>query len=165
MANNYRKGAYDIRVDEVDLVGLLKVVQTVEKDLRTDINNDIRDAAQKCATVLAQDLMQASAFGPPQAALVASTIKVRRDRQPKVVIGGKKKVGRRGTGAGVLVWGSEHGSSGAPDRDGTIRNRFVKPRNMSGYWIKPTVDRFIDSKAYQEFYGAVTQILLRNGLI
>jgi hypothetical protein len=147
------RGQFGLYVDDVDVMKLYKAINNVEKELRADINGRLRDAAGESANDLAQDLRQASAFGPPQAALVAQTIKVRRDRIPKVAIGGSKRVGHRKTVAGKLLFGSERGG----------RN-FQRPSG-GNYWIKPTVDRFLDSSGYTRFYKAVVDILTSEGLL
>lgn len=63
---------------------------------------------------------------PPQAALVAGTIKPSYDG---VQLGGSTPVGKRGTPARELVYGAEHG--------GAVH--FGAPYNAGGYWIAPTV--------------------------
>lgn len=147
------RGSYGLFIDDRDVMSLLKRINSVEKELRADINSRIRNAAWATSDVLAQDLRQASAFGPPQASLVAQTIRVRRDRIPKVAIGGTKRVGHRRTKAGALLFGSERGGP-----------KFTRPPG-GNYWIKPTVDRFIESKAHRKFYEAITDILTTEGLL
>lgn len=147
------RGKFGLYIDDRDVMQLYKAINNVEKELRADINNRLRNAAGATSNALAQDLMQASAQGPPQAALVAQTIRVRRDRIPKVAIGGTKRVGHRKTKAGALLFGSERGG----------RN-FQRPSG-GNYWIKPTIDSFIDSDAHKAFYAAVVDILRDEGLL
>lgn len=167
MADNQTGGRFRYEVDDRDMMVLLKRVQGVEKELRKDINGRIRRAGKASAEVLVQDLRQAAAYGPPQAVAVSRSVRALSDRVPKVSIGGKRKrdATSRGTTAGMLLWGSERGSSGAPDIEGNVRNRFVKPHNASGYWIRPTVNRFIDTKAFKAYERAVLDILKAEGLL
>jgi len=147
------RGSYNLYIDEVDVMALLKRINNVEQELRKDINGRIRDAAVKTSEALAQDLRQGSAGGTPQAPLVAQTIRVRRDRIPKVAIGGRKRVGHRKTVAGKLLFGSERGGK-----------NFARPAG-GNYWIKPTVDAFIESNSQRAYFQALTEILRSEGLL
>lgn len=128
-------------------------VRGIRKDLRKEANSEIRVAAKSVAGELVAALQAAaSSSGVPVAARVASSAKVKSDRFPTVVIGGTKKVGRRGAPASALVWGSEHGG----------HNFAAGP--SSGYWITPTVERFADGRAIPEFTRAIEAIVHRYGL-
>lgn len=135
----------------------LAKLRGVEKDLRKEANAEIRVAAKRTAGELADELRRAAATsGVPVAPLVAAAITVKSDRFPTVVIGGNKKVGRRGARAAALVWGSEHGPRGDV-------NHFGVPPS-SGYWIAPTVARFEESHAVPAFKSAIAEIVARYGL-
>lgn len=168
MANNKTQGVYTYDVDEVDMMQLLKSVRGIEADLRKDINNRIKAASASASEQLVRDLAVAAVSGsaPPQAAFVANSIRVKKDRLAAVRIGGKRGGRTRsGATAGHLLFGSERGTTGAPDRDGSVRNRFVKPHNAGGYWIRPTINAFIDTKAWKDYHRAVVQILNAEGLL
>jgi hypothetical protein len=144
----------------VELDGLqetLRSFQGLEKDLRRTANGELRRAAGECASQLVGELqIGAASSGVPVAPRVARSAKVRSDRLPSVAIGGSARVGRRGAPASALVWGSEHGPSGSV-------NHFGVPPG-SGYWIKPTVERFKSSTATKIFADSVATIQRRWGL-
>ena len=136
----------------------LFAMRGVERELRNPANAEIRAAAKETAGELAEDLrVAAGSSGVPVAARVAQSIKVKSDRFPTVQIGGSTRVGRGGAPAAALVWGSEHGPAGDP-------NHFAVAPNAGGYWIRPTVERFQESKAPDRFRRAVFEITRRFGL-
>jgi len=126
---------------------------TQDKWARRETNGRLRKAATTAAQGLRADLRAAAAGGPPVAHRVAQSIRVKNDRTPSVSIGGSRKVGARGAPASVLVWGSEHGG----------KNFAAGP--SSGYWIKPTVERFGQSKALEVFKQAVVDIFQEAKLL
>jgi len=142
-----------ISYDTRDVVTVIGQLRDVDKALRTNASGELRDAAGHVAQILVGAL-QSGAGGTPQAPLVASSAKVKRDRVPAVQLGGGKAVGRRGTAAGVLLWGSERGG----------RN-FAAPPNASGYWIGPAVRRVQEGDATSEYLRAVSAILRAAGVL
>ena len=143
-----------VTCDTSGLVPLLKGLGSVEKSLRDESNVRLRNAAGVAAGELQRQLVQSAGSSPtPQAALVASTARVRRDRLVSVAIGGAKRVGSRGTAAGALLWGSEHGG----------RN-FTQPSGGS-YWIEPAVRRYSAGGAERVYLSAVNQILRDAGVL
>lgn len=150
MATNRQSFTCDTR----DLTGLLKGLGKVEKGLRDESNVRLRNAAGVAAQGLAGELRRsASSSSTPQARIVADAIKIKRDRLVSVQIGGATRVGSRGTAAGAIVWGSEHGG----------RN-FAAAAGGS-YWIAPAVDRYSSSGAQTAYLAAVNQILRDAGLV
>ena len=129
------------------MTAVIGQLRGVEKSLRSNASAELRDAAGKTAERLVGEL-QSGARGTPQARLVASTAKVKRDRVPAVQIGGTRRVGHRGTVVGENLWGSERGG----------RN-FAAPKNAAGYWIDPTVERFREGGAVDVYLQAVGKIL------
>jgi hypothetical protein len=144
--------ARTITYDTHDVVGVLKQLRGMQGDLRKQTNAELRDAAGTTATKLVA-VYQSSASGTPQAALVASSARVKRDRIPSVSIGGSKRVGHRRTQAGAILWGSEHGG----------RN-FAAARNLGGYWIEPLTRAFGDGPAVDAYRRAVATIIRKHGL-
>jgi hypothetical protein len=69
-----------------------------------------------------------------------------------VAIGGSRGVGSRGTPAGEIVWGSEHGGE-----------HFGAARGGS-YWIAPAVDHVAGQSAPRIYEAAVAGILRDGGL-
>jgi hypothetical protein len=140
--------------DTRDLIPLLKGLGQVEKSLRDEANVRLRNAAGKSAEQLAGALKQSAASSPtPQAAIVAESIRVKRDRLVSVSIGGTKRVGSRATIAGAILWGSEHGGE-----------NFVAARGGS-YWIEPAVKRYAAGGGQTEYLAAVNEILRDAGVI
>lgn len=75
-----------------------------------DADQALRDASARIAFALAGRIQAAARSEGRQAALLAGTVRVRRDRLPTVVAGGSARVGSRGTPAWHLLFGSEFGS-------------------------------------------------------
>lgn len=127
--------------------------------LGREVQGEIRDEVAPISRMAAERLRDyaESPMNPPQAYLVAKSIIPKRDRLPRVVIGGSKQVGRKynaektykkgakagqtyrgklGAPAGALLWGSEYGGISGVDRAGrAYKNRFVRPRKPTGYWL------------------------------
>ena len=140
-------------IDTSDVLPTLKALQRVEKDVRQNANRRLRQAASTCAGGLVSALrLQAALAATPQARIVAETARVKSDRVPSVTVGGGQGVGRHGTAAGVLVWGSERGG-----------RTFAAPTGGS-YWIGPAVDRYSRGPAVEAYKRAVAQILSDAGL-
>lgn len=173
MASPNKSQKVGITVEPQELKNLFGLLNAIPKEFQ----GEIRDLAQPLSKDLAQALSVAAAFSaaPPQAILVGRSISTPRDRLIRVDIGGSKKVGRTYGGirtekrsaapAGALLWGSEHGSTGAPTDDAgrKMGRRFVKPFNAKGYWIAPTVDANIRRVA-DGYTQALTALIKRLGL-
>lgn len=135
-------------IDTSDVLPLLAALRGVDAELRRNTNRRLRQAAGDASRGLVPILRGAGAgAATPQAAIVARTVRVKSDRLPAVQVGGSRRVGRRRTPAGLLVWGSEGGG----------RN-FAAPRGGS-YWIAPTVDDYARRGALEAYRRAVAQIL------
>ena len=145
---------------EVDgLMETLKAVRGISDAFeRKETNNQLRDAANRCAQGLVVELQRsARASGVPVAPRVSQSIRVKRDRIPVVSVGGNQRVGRNGGTAAALVWGSEQGPKGNV-------NHFGVPPS-SGYWIAPATERFGQGPAIDLYRRAVFEILNEAGLI
>lgn len=143
-----------VTCDTRDIIPLLRGLGQVEKSLRDQANVRLRNAAGRAAGELARMLVQsASSSATPQARLVAETIRVRRDRLVSVAIGGGKRVGSRGTPAGAILWGSEHGGV-----------NFTQPSG-GDYWIQPAVKRYAAGGAQSVYLQAVNDILHDAGVL
>lgn len=99
----------------------------------------------------------ASASGVPVAPRVAQSVRPKQGGWPGVTIGGTVPVGRRGAIAAKLMWGSEHGPAGEP-------NRFAVGPNGAGYWITPTVKTFKAGPAMRRFADAVDRLIAKAQL-
>lgn len=154
-ARSKPRGYKDVFYAEVDWRPLLRALNGLPKELTTQL----RDENQALARQLAGELRAAATIDlygrtPPQAELVAKSLKPKHDRLVQVDIGGNTPVGRKykstkqgkrySSRAGALLYGSEFGSSGKPrDSKGRAMGaRFVARHNPQGYWINPTVKAF-----------------------
>lgn len=141
---------------KVEAEGVRETVRAfsgIEKDLRKEANAELRAGAKKAAAELVTRLVSAAGSSPtPQARLLADTVKVKSDRFPTVTIGGTKKVGRHGTPAARLQWGSERGGA-----------NFGAPAGGS-YWIAPTVAAYATSGAIAVFRRSLFELSRRYGV-
>lgn len=139
-----------ISYDTRDVVAVLGQLRGVQKSLRDNANGELRNAAGQTADGLVGALQSGAGGGTAQAGIVASSAKVKRDRVPAVSVGGSKRVGHRGTQAGAIVWGSEHGGRNFPGMPG---------------WIERTVRTFQEGGAANAYRAAVATILQRAGVL
>lgn len=103
--------------------------------LPKDASVRLREAALELSRLLAGRVEAAGRAEGRQAALLAGTVKARRDRIPSITVGGTKPIGhpwpKRGKAkAFEILFGSEFGGSG---------HGFKPHRGQEGYWIWPTV--------------------------
>ncbi len=158
--------------------------------LPKDVQREIRQTFRPLSNKLAHDIKTPIGPKPPQFELIETSILPKTDRQIRVQVGGKKKVGRpykkfqKFTGrdgqvrrskfnvqpafrasAGALVHGVEFGSSGkARDRKGrNMGRRFKLPHNPRGYFINPTVERFAP-ELYENWKSTILQAAKKLGL-
>lgn len=103
------------------------------RGLPKEASNELRAAALDLSRDLAAAAKLSGEQEGSQAALVASTVKARRDRVPVVEAGGTKRLGSRRKPAWKLLFGSEFGS-----------NRFTQfPRRhqgREGIWFFPVIE-------------------------
>lgn len=143
------------KCDTSDIAPLLAALDRVEGALADEANGRLRAAAGQAGSQLLAELRQSAAgSATPQARIVAESLRVAQGaRTVSLVIGGAMPVGSRGTAAGALVWGSEHGGEhfGAP--------------SGGEYWIAPAVDRYSSGGAEGVYEAAVNQILRDAGVL
>lgn len=111
-------------------------------------NDELKDRTNEIAAKVAQSAKDAGIAAGSQAALVARTVKVRRDRVPSVQAGGSTPLGRHGAPAFSLLFGSEFGMNIAsgwfhksrffPDWD---HFQYHEHTGQQGAWFFPTVER------------------------
>jgi len=158
--------------------------------LPKEVQKEIRQTFRPLSNQLAHDLKTVPGIKPPQYDLIETSILPKTDRQIRVQIGGKKKVGRpykryqkfKGrdgnvhrskfnvqpgfkASAGALIHGVEFGSSGkATDRKGrAMGRRFKLPHNPRGYFITPTVERFAP-ELYEAWKSTILKAARKTGL-
>jgi hypothetical protein len=146
--------ATPVTINADELIPLMRALSSCEAELRRNTNKRLREAAGECARGLLPRLHAAAASAPtPQARIVARTAKVSSDRLPAVKVGGSRKVGRRKTPAGRLVWGSERGG-----------HTFVAARGGS-YWLDPAASAYARTAAPSVYLKAVARILSDAGVL
>lgn len=133
-------------VTYTNVAGLRKAFRVLPKDLMVEL----RDASMDIADDVARKAgMRARMVGGVMR-YVAPTIRARRDRVPKIVMGGTTRLPardggpRRGTNqtVGNVIWGGEWGSD---------RHRQFSPWSREGYVLWPTIDA--ESDKTMERYG------------
>lgn len=100
--------------------------------LPKDASTELRERSLKLSELLANRAMAAGRSDSRQSALVAGTVKPRKDRVPVVEVGGSARVGRHGTPAWKILFGAEFGA-------GPSLPQFRPHRGREGYWFFPTV--------------------------
>lgn len=118
----------------------------------------LRDASTRLAQALAVDVAAAGRAEGAQAALVAATVRARRDRVPVIVAGGTKRLGHRRTPAFKLLFGSEFGAS----QSGDYALRQFKPHLGKGsYWIFTTVEDGAAQARLDREWNAAAEAIVR----
>lgn len=79
--------------------------------LPKEANDELRNASGRIAQAMTGRIRAAARAEGRQAALVAGTVKVSRDRLPAVQAGGTRRVGRKRAPAYTLLFASEFGMS------------------------------------------------------
>lgn len=122
------KDALTIRVNIDNLDETLRALNALPKEA----SDELRDKAQELSKELATKAQASGHREGHQAALVATTVKARRDRVPIIIAGGAKKLGVNKKPAYKLLFGSEFGAS---------RLKQYKPHAGSGsYWFYKVID-------------------------
>lgn len=147
-------------------VSISGVRETLAKfnGLPKEASDSLRNASQELAGILADSARAAGLRQGSQAALVATTVKARRDRVPSVQAGGSARLGRHGAPAYGLLFGSEFGMN---RRSGWYRKgRFAQSvghqyhphTGTEGLWFFPTVER--ESPAIAEQWNKAAEQLI-----
>lgn len=143
------RGTFRMNVTIEGVRGTLKAF----RDLPKEASDALRDATLALSTRIAQDVATAGAAKGRQAAAVARTVRAKRDRVPNITIGGSSKVGRHGTPAFDLLFGSEFGAGGGKGSGARYAPFGYNPHaGKQGTWIFPTVERdqALISKAWND---------------
>lgn len=115
----------------VHIDGVREVLAAL-RSLPKDASNELRAAALDISKEIAEAAAASGRQEGSQAALVAKTVKARRDRVPVVVAGGNRKLGSNKAPAYKLLFGSEFGA-----------NRYEQYRPHLGrgsYWFFRTIE-------------------------
>jgi hypothetical protein len=117
----------------VQVDGLKETLRAFNR-LGKDASRELRKASVDIAQHTASDAMgAASALGGVYAA-AGSSIKARSDRSPKVIAGTAKKVTKRKTSAGSIIFGAEFGGRGR-----ATTQQFAQHRGQQGFFLWPTI--------------------------
>ena len=94
---------------DVDVRGLRETIAAF-RNLPKDASNELRDATQQVSRDVAERISRAARASSRQAALMAKTVKARRDRVPVVQAGGATRVGRNRNPAYKILFGANFGA-------------------------------------------------------
>lgn len=114
-------------------------------DLPKEANQAIRERSWDLAQSLAGKVRGAAEADTAQSALMAPSVKARKDRFPVIVAGGATKVGRKKAPRYGILLGSEFGSNNrsgwyaASKFEGDAARQFRPHRGKNSYWFFKTV--------------------------
>lgn len=153
MAKQRKPFVLTLRVDGV------REITTALRDLPADASEEVRAVAWDLSQFMATRVKAAGAAEGRQAALVATTVRARKDRVPNLVIGGSTRLGRNGTPAYSLLFGSEFGAGGGKNSGARYAPYGYNPHaGKQGRWIFPTVERH-QAAIGQAWYKAANRIV------
>lgn len=130
---------------KVKIEGVRETLRAISK-LPKDASAAIRDRAGKIAQRLAAVATAEGKATGRQAAAVADTVKVARDRLPAVQAGGARRITGSRVPAWQLLWGSIFGANGrygwyAETRyAGSEGRQFLPHTGREGMWFFPAVE-------------------------
>lgn len=116
----------------IKIDGLRETLAAFRK-LPKDASKELRERTWAVAELLASRAATAGRADSRQSALVAGTVRPRKDRVPSIVVGGLKRVGRNRVPAYKVLFGAEFGA--------TRLKQFRPHRGRRGYWFFSTVER------------------------
>ena len=149
-------GGFYIAVMNAETVNA--IVGSVAKELKTNTNSQIRQAAKDIAKNVLKPALDDAKKNAPLKLAAHMEVRPKTDRLVAVQIGSVNPKGLKGFqrnkkgsryARSVLAWGSEMGPKGGrrkPTKPGQSRpqgpiNHYGVPRNEKGYWVQPTVNR------------------------
>ena len=95
-------------------------------------SQDLRTRTLELSQLLASRVEAAARADSRQSALMAPTVKARKDRVPSIVAGGMKRVGSRRVPAYKILFGSEFGA--------TYLRQYRRHLGRGSYWMFRTVE-------------------------
>lgn len=108
----------------------LKRFKGLPKEASTELKQEALKLSEELARKAREQAMEAET---PQAPLLVPTIRARKDRVPKIVVGGNKKIGPFRTPAYGVLFGAEFGSN-------QFRQFHHAHTGRKGLWFFPTVE-------------------------
>jgi hypothetical protein len=135
-------------------------------ELPADANAELRERSLRIAEVIADRASSAARAFSAQTALVAPTVRARRDRVPTVIAGGARRVGRHGSPASAVLFAGEFGQNArsgwfaAPRYAGSTGRQWQPHLGQHSYWFIRTAE---ESQGYieREWYAGVDEVLRR----
>lgn len=162
-AQSARTMNVSLKVDDKDLLALLKALNKMDKEANTTLKREVYKISEMTATALR--------FGAvsKRQKIIANTIRPRWDRMPMVSIGGTKKMssksryGRKDGTVGDALFGVEFGAHKPFLRNG---GRAFPARSVPygskggtrGYWIFPTL-RKMQPEIKRRWYQTVDDVI------
>lgn len=116
------------------------------RQLPKDASAELRTRSLELSEMLATKGRAAARADGKQSALLATTIKARKDRVPSVAAGGTARVGRFHVPAYAVLFGSEFGMNrrsgwyARPQYAGSTGRQYRRHRGRQGYWFFPLVE-------------------------
>jgi hypothetical protein len=117
----------------IDVEGLAPLLRAFNNYGR-EANAELRTASRKVAQYAVDGAQTRGASIGRQAALAATSLRTTSDRVPALIYGGAKRVGKRKTPVGTLIFGAEFGGRGQP-----TTQQFLPHRGRDGYFLFPTL--------------------------
>jgi hypothetical protein len=118
--------------DQVDVKGLNETLRAFRR-MPKEANKSLRERSLDLSDLLARSARQAGQSSDAQSALVAQSVKAKKDRIPGVRAGGATRVGRNRAPLHKIMFGAEFGANRL--------KQFRPHRGREGYWLFPTVRR------------------------
>lgn len=121
------------------------------KEMPKEASDALREASMRIAGPLADSARRAFTAGGYQGPLVASTVRVKRDRVPVITAGGSTRVGRNKKPVYKVLFGTEFGAN--------FLKQFHHPHlGREGYYFFPTVERE-DGRISVEWNKAADEVM------
>lgn len=136
------------------------------RDLPPEAATELRKQTLEISQWLAERIKTAGTADTKQSALVAQTVRARRDRVPAIVAGGARRVGRKKNRASDLVYGSEFGMNARsgwyanPRFAGAPGRQFRPHQGQDSYWFYTTAEANQD--AIDRAWNRVADDVLRQ---
>lgn len=122
------------------------------RELPDQANDKLRDGTRELSELLAGRIRADARSDSPQAALMAPTVRAKRDRVPVVTAGGMKRVGRNRVPAYKVLFGSIFGAE--------HYSQFRPWLGQDSYWFFQTVDE--NGEEIRDHWRRITGDIIRE---
>lgn len=113
----------------IRISGIRETIRALNQ-LPDDAQHEMRAESLAIAGVVVVAVKSAAVASSGQAALMAPTVRAKKDRVPVIIAGGARRVGRNRVQAYKVLFGSEFGA---------VTLKQYRAFNSSGYWFFETV--------------------------